>query len=182
MGKGAPCLGLQIVDDILFMPLALILFVALLLGEILCFLAQCFSSSPWQNIDGTRRIVLFDGVCVVCNGLTNFLQKRSLKKLQFVAIQADEALTKEFLDEFDAQRPQLDERLAFIQGPKIFWGSCAVLEMLRHCAFPYPVFSFLGRCFPLFIRDPVYMLFSRNRHRWFGYMPDMVRKYNQTAL
>jgi len=174
MGKGSPCLGLQIIDDILFIPLAIVLFIALIIGEIICCMSACFLKNRTES-DGIRRIVMFDGVCVVCNGLTNFLQKRALKKLQFVPIQADEEQTKEFLDEFNAKRDQLDERLAFIQGPRIFWGSCAVLEMLKHCAFPYPLISTIGFCFPLFIRDPVYMLFSRNRHRWFGLMPNVVR-------
>merc|ERR1711933_352784 len=101
-----------------------------------------------------------------------FMKNRAVGEdvLDIQPIQLDEAKTEAILKEFNRDRSELNMRMGFVDGDEMYFGSCAVLRAFKVLQFPYPFVSFVGSMFPLAIRDPVYMLFSRNRHRWFGMM------------
>lgn len=109
-------------------------------------------------------VVLFDGVCNLCNGVVNFLIDRDPDaRLRFAALQSDAA---QAILEQSGQPNELDT-LVFIDKGRASVRSTAVLRIVRHLPWywqPLRVFWLVPR--PL--RDALYRLVARNRYRLFG--------------
>ena len=110
------------------------------------------------------RIILFDGICNLCNGVVAFLIKKDKKALfRFAALQSEAG--QALLHQYHMD----DENTTFyyIRGNECFQKSTAVLEMLKDLGGIWKAFYFL-RYIPLRARDTVYLFVSRNRYQWFG--------------
>jgi predicted DCC family thiol-disulfide oxidoreductase YuxK len=112
-----------------------------------------------------QNVVLFDGVCNLCNGAVNFLiDIDHQQKLHFASLQSDfgqRVLQAQGLDTF-----QFDS-FVFLQGTQFYTRSRAALEVARTLGgFWQLAYGFM--LVPSFIRDGVYNLVSRYRYRWFG--------------
>lgn len=112
-----------------------------------------------------ERIVLVDGVCHLCQGLTRFIIERDPHaKFRFASLQSDvgaELLRKGGLpvDEVDT--------VVLIENGNYYVRSAAVLRIFRQMRRPWPLlyaFAFV----PLPLRDRMYRYVARNRYRWFG--------------
>lgn len=112
----------------------------------------------------TPPVVLFDGVCNLCNGAVNFLIDRDPKAhLRFAALQSDAA--RAILEQHG--HPNELDTLVFVDRHGVSIRSTAVLRLVRHLPWywqPFRVFWLIPR--PL--RDGVYRWIARNRYRWFG--------------
>jgi predicted DCC family thiol-disulfide oxidoreductase YuxK len=110
-------------------------------------------------------IVLYDGVCGLCDNFVQFVMRRDrAAAIRFAALQSETG--KDLLRTFGLP----DDDLSFIVvivGKKSFIKSAAVLEVLR--CLP-GVWSYLAllRFFPAAISDVVYDFTARHRYRWFG--------------
>jgi predicted DCC family thiol-disulfide oxidoreductase YuxK len=112
-----------------------------------------------------EAIVLFDGVCNLCNGFVNWVIDRDPKrKVMFGSLQSEEA--KALLAKYGESSEYLDSIVA-IKNDKLYKNSRAVLEI---CLTIGGVYSLMGifLIVPNFIRDAVYKWVARNRYRWFG--------------
>ena len=110
-------------------------------------------------------VILFDGFCRFCNGTVNFLIDRDpARRLRFAAFQSEAAgrLHPEAVSVVVGE-----DTLALIEDKHLYLRSTAVLRALRYLRWPWPLLSAL-RLVPAPLRDAVYALFARNRHRWFG--------------
>jgi predicted DCC family thiol-disulfide oxidoreductase YuxK len=111
------------------------------------------------------NVLLFDGVCNLCNGTVQFILKRDTKKrFKFASLQSEkgQALLKEMglpTENFDS--------VVYIRAGKVLQKSSAGLYILRDLGGIWAAF-FPLIIFPRFIRDAVYNLLARNRYRWFG--------------
>ena len=110
-------------------------------------------------------LVLFDGVCTLCNGLVTFVIARdSAGQFQFGALQSRGAAR--VLDLHGAVEP-LPDSLVVIDDGRVFTRSTAALRIARRLPFPWPLAcAFLAVPRPL--RDRIYDLVARRRYRWFG--------------
>ncbi len=111
------------------------------------------------------QVVLFDGVCNLCNGLVIFIIKRDTKsKFKFAALQspAGETLLRKFgLSENDINT------LVYIKGEKYFLKSSAVLNILKDLGgFWKLLFVFIF--IPKFIRNIFYNLIAKTRYSILG--------------
>jgi predicted DCC family thiol-disulfide oxidoreductase YuxK len=109
-------------------------------------------------------IVLFDGVCNLCNGTVDFILKRDRKKqFRFVALQSEagEAIRKNFSipDEIDS--------VVLIHEEIVFYESDAALEIARLLPAPWK-WAVVFKIVPPGWRNAVYRWIARNRYRWFG--------------
>jgi predicted DCC family thiol-disulfide oxidoreductase YuxK len=112
--------------------------------------------------NNAQKILFFDGVCVMCNGLVDFTLKHDKKaRINFAPLQGStaHALVPEYTESLNT--------VVFIAGDKIFTESDAIIR----------VFCELGGIFclakifvlvPKFFRDPLYRFVAKNRYRWFG--------------
>lgn len=110
------------------------------------------------------NVVLFDGVCSLCNSSIDFVVRNEHKDtLKFASLQSDigkNIVAQSGLDE-------VPDSILFYSNGVLYMESTAVLLMCKHLRPPYRWFSVL-RVIPRFFRDSVYGLIARNRYRWFG--------------
>ena len=113
-------------------------------------------------------IVLFDGVCNLCNGFVNFVISRDQKAhFRFGSLQSS-AVTQ-ILAAYGGNFISSDAMTTVIllQDKKIYTRSEAVLKIFRGMDAGWPIlYGFI--IVPAFIRDFVYSIFSKYRYRWFG--------------
>jgi predicted DCC family thiol-disulfide oxidoreductase YuxK len=111
-----------------------------------------------------ERIVLFDGVCSVCDhGVHFILDRDSRRRFQFAALQspAGQALLERF------GIPNRLETMVLIEGGAVYTASTAVLRVARKLDGAWPVFYVL-RFVPRRLRDLLYRFFVAHRYQWFG--------------
>lgn len=110
-------------------------------------------------------LVLFDGVCHLCNGFVQFVIARDpAGRFQFGALQTPSA--RRVLDLHDTPDP-LPDTLVLVDQGRVFTRSTAVLRIARHLTFPWPLaYAFLAVPRPL--RDGIYAIVARHRYQWFG--------------
>ncbi|GBG33885.1 DCC family protein At1g52590, chloroplastic [Hondaea fermentalgiana] len=123
-----------------------------------------------------RRIVLFDGVCVLCNRFGRFVVSHlpDPNEVSFVPFQDPMANPhvnlKRLEAEFGFKEDELQDRIAVIEGDRILWGPDAVIAIMQWCYAPFPLAK-LGLIVPWPIRDAAYLTVAKNRYRWFGTQP-----------
>jgi predicted DCC family thiol-disulfide oxidoreductase YuxK len=110
-------------------------------------------------------IILFDGVCNLCNGAVQFIIKRDRKKrFVFASLQSTfgkTQLVKAGLDPYSLQS------ILVIDHDRFFQRSDAAIKIADNLN---GFWSFLSvfRFVPKFIRDGVYNFIARYRYRIFG--------------
>lgn len=110
-------------------------------------------------------ILLFDGVCNLCNGAVNFIIDHDPKShFQFAALQSD--FGQEKLEELGFNQEEFDS-LVLLQNKKVYTKSSAALRIAKKLTFPYPLL-YVFIILPPFLRDAAYNLIARNRYKWFG--------------
>lgn len=124
-----------------------------------------------------RPIVLFDGVCNMCNGGVNFILDWDKKeKLRFGALQGD--VGKELLRRC-GRRPDDISSIVLVEENGYHLKSDAVLKIAQVCEMPLPILSTFLFWFPAFFRDGVYDVIADNRYSFLG-MRDTCRITDET--
>lgn len=110
-------------------------------------------------------LVLFDGVCNLCNGFVQFVVARDPGgRFQFGALQS--ASARRVLERHDTPAP-LPDAIVLVDDGQLFTRSSAALRIARRLTFPWPLaYAFIAVPRPL--RDGIYDLVARHRYRWFG--------------
>ena len=112
-----------------------------------------------------QPLLLYDGVCLLCNGLIKFVLKADKKgKIHISPLQSDYAGKR--LEGTDIIAKDLDS-VVLIANSQVYSSSRAVLELFRLLGFPYQLL-YIFRVVPSFIRDAIYRWIARNRYGWFG--------------
>ncbi|MDN3203050.1 thiol-disulfide oxidoreductase DCC family protein [Algoriphagus sediminis] len=112
-----------------------------------------------------KSIILFDGVCNLCNSSIDFIIQRD-KNDKFLVGPLQEKLGGELTKKFDIPEDYLDS-LVLIENDQIFFKSTAALKIARNLSGGWPAFYPLIYL-PKVLRDPVYDWIARNRYKWFG--------------
>lgn len=111
-------------------------------------------------------ILLFDGVCNLCNGFVQFLIKRDPGGVfRFASLQSEAA--EKLLDE---KAPDLKDSLStvvLIEGGQVYTHSDVALRVVRHLGGAWPLLQ-VFYILPKPLRDAIYNFVARNRYRWFG--------------
>lgn len=112
-----------------------------------------------------ERIILFDGVCNLCNGLVKFIIRHDHQKIfRFAALQS--SFGQDFLNKHRLS-PDNRNSVIYISNDQYFSRSDAILNILYDMGSGWRLFyGFI--IIPRFIRDAVYDLVSRFRYRIFG--------------
>ncbi|MEO1009336.1 MAG: thiol-disulfide oxidoreductase DCC family protein [Planctomycetota bacterium] len=109
-------------------------------------------------------IVLFDGICGLCNGLVDFLLRKDRHgRLRYAALQSDAGA---HLLERTGVPPEADT-IVVVRGGRALLRSDAVLAIARELGPPWSLAGVL-RVIPRPIRDLAYRVIARNRYRVFG--------------
>lgn len=122
-------------------------------------------------MDSGHPIILYDGVCGLCNRLVQFLLKHDRHgRLRYASLQSDFAakvLQRHGFDPKDLDTLHLVEN--FEQSDeRVLQRSDAVLRAGRELGGVWPGLSSVAKVIPRALRDVVYRLVARNRYRVFG--------------
>jgi len=122
------------------------------------------------RIHESNPIVLYDGVCGLCNRLNQFLLKRDgHDRLRFASLQSDLATT--LLQRHGVDSHDLDTVYVVLDydqpGERLLSRSDAIIYALIQLDGIWKLAG-MGRVLPRFLRDGIYKLVARNRYRVFG--------------
>lgn len=110
-------------------------------------------------------LVLFDGVCNLCENSIQFILAHEVKaQFTFASLQSN--LAQQLLLKHQI-RPSLDSLVLFTSSTEFYRESSAAWRIAETLKSPYSYLSFI-RYFPLFIRDFSYRLIAKNRYYFWG--------------
>ena len=109
-------------------------------------------------------IIVFDGVCVLCNGWVRFLLERDGGRYRFAAMQTPAGRALLVAHGLDADDPA---SFLLVDKGQAWTDSDAIRRVLVGLGGPWKS-AVLLVLIPRFLRDPLYRFFARNRYRWFG--------------
>lgn len=107
-------------------------------------------SKDIEDIIQQHDIILFDAVCVICNGWARFLIQYD-NKIQFKLVSAQSPLDVALLEHYQMSTAHYSTMLV-IQAGTLYTESTALLKVMQHLGFPFNVMS-TGYLVPRFIRD-----------------------------
>jgi predicted DCC family thiol-disulfide oxidoreductase YuxK len=106
-------------------------------------------------------LVLFDGVCGLCNRAVDFLLAHDHRAtLRFAPLQSP----------IGQQWADGDARISsvvLVENGRAFYRSTAALRTLKHLGFPWAL-AYGLIIIPPFLRNWVYEIVARHRYKWFG--------------
>lgn len=112
-----------------------------------------------------KKIILFDGVCNLCNGAVQFIIKRDKKDVfRFAALQ--EATGQKLIEENEIYVPDM-ESMVLIEADAYYTKSSAALRIAYEFGGLWKLLK-LFEWLPVPLRDALYNLIARNRYKWFG--------------
>jgi predicted DCC family thiol-disulfide oxidoreductase YuxK len=118
----------------------------------------------------SNPIVLYDGVCGLCNGLNQFLLKRDVKdRFRFASLQSN--FSNVVLNRHGANSTDLDTVYVVLDhdqpGERLLARSDAILYLAGQLGGIWRLGQ-AGRFIPRVVRDVMYKLVANNRYRLFG--------------
>ena len=118
-----------------------------------------------------QKIILFDGVCNLCNNSVVFVLRHEPKPIfKFASIQSE---TGKELQQWCGLPSDYSEAVILVVNGKIHLGSTAALKIGQTLRFPWSLVASMGFIVPRFIRDWVYGQIAKHRYdllskSWFG--------------
>lgn len=115
-------------------------------------------------------IILFDGVCNLCNGFVQFIIEHDpAGKFQFTALQSDagQALLRQhgLRIATDGAGP---DSVRLLENGHLYSHSTAVLRIAQRLGGGWAMLAAPGWLLPTALRDAIYRFVARHRYRWFG--------------
>ncbi|NNL03285.1 MAG: DUF393 domain-containing protein [Eudoraea sp.] len=119
-----------------------------------------------------KKIILFDGVCNLCNSSIQFVIRHDKKnRYKFAALQSDTA--KMLLNERGIDSSQIDSIILIDPNTAYYIKSTAALEIGKSFGGGWRLLS-IFEWVPRPIRDWIYDLIAKNRYSWFGKQNDCM--------
>ena len=115
-----------------------------------------------------QAIVLYDGVCGLCNRLVRFLLERDRhRRLRYATLQGELGEEVQKAVGIHQQDGKLETMLLLERDGTLHQRGTAALRTLRYLGGLYPLLSRLS-VLPGWLLDPAYKLVARSRYRIFG--------------
>jgi predicted DCC family thiol-disulfide oxidoreductase YuxK len=123
-----------------------------------------------MNRDWDSAVILYDGVCGLCNRFVQFVLRHDRREIfRFAALQSpfgQSALVRGGLEGSDLKTVYVI--VPTQSGEKILARSEAALFVLKELGSLWRAVVMFSRLFPKFVRDWAYDVVARNRYRVFG--------------
>lgn len=112
-----------------------------------------------------ESIILFDGLCNLCDGAVNFVIKHDVeKKYLFTSLQSNAG--QKLLKQYNLPLKNFNS-FTLIQDSKVFIQSTAALKVAKDLKGVIK-FIYIFIIVPPFIRNAIYNWIAKNRYKWFG--------------
>ena len=116
-------------------------------------------------MDMDSQIVLFDGICNLCNGIVQFIIKRDPKgKFKFAALQSEAGQALLAKLGFPAN---YKDSIIYVNGNSYYRKSTAALKILKDLGGIWKLF-YVFMILPRFIRNFFYDIIAKTRYTIFG--------------
>lgn len=117
-------------------------------------------------IPDNKKLILFDGVCNLCNSSVQYVIKHDKKDIfRFAALQS--SVGEQIIEKFKIDTKKTDSILLYTPNKNIVYKSTAALQIAYKLGFPQNILS-VFLIVPVFIRNWVYDFIAKNRYKWFG--------------
>lgn len=119
-----------------------------------------------NNLPKDKQLILFDGVCNLCNSSVLYIIKHDkANRFMFAPLQSDAG--KQIIDKFNIDTSKTDSILLYSKGKSLSVKSSAALHIAKHLGFPRSLMTVFF-IIPTFIRNWVYDFVAKNRYKWYG--------------
>jgi len=118
------------------------------------------------NLEKDKKLLLFDGVCNLCNSSVQYIIKHDKKNIfMFSTLQSD--TSQKIIKEYKIDINKTDSIILYSPKKGIDYKSTAALKIAYHLGFPNNLMS-VFLIIPSPIRNWVYDYIAKNRYKWFG--------------
>lgn len=119
-----------------------------------------------EQLDKNIEIILFDGVCNLCNGAIQFIIKKDKKRVfRYTSLQSN--LGKKLLAERNINPKEIDS-IILIKSDKVYYTKSSAAIHISKKLYSITKLLTIFLIVPKFLRDPVYDYIAKNRYQWFG--------------
>ena len=119
-----------------------------------------------QNLPKNKKIILFDGVCNLCDSSVQFVIKHDKKDVfRFVSLQSE--LGQNILKHIGINPSNIDSVVVYEPGIAYYFKSAAAIEIAKNLGGVFH-FGTIFRIIPTGIRNQLYNYIAKNRYKWFG--------------
>jgi len=120
-----------------------------------------------DKIPKDKALILFDGVCNLCNSSVLYVIKRD-KQDAFLFAPLQGEIGQAIINEFNIDTQKTDSILLYQpKERRIYQKSNAALRIAKKLRFPTNLLT-IFLIVPSFIRDRFYNYVAKNRYRWYG--------------
>ncbi|MES2574825.1 MAG: thiol-disulfide oxidoreductase DCC family protein [Bacteroidota bacterium] len=118
------------------------------------------------NLPPNKKIILFDGVCNLCNSAVQFVIQHDKKDVfRFVPLQSE--LGKEILQHIGINPKNIDSIILYEPEVAYYYKSSAAIEIAKSLG-GLLHFGTIFRIIPTAIRNRLYDYIAKNRYKWYG--------------
>ena len=112
-----------------------------------------------------QSIILFDGLCNLCDAAVNFVIKHDVEKnFLFTSLQSD--VGQKLLKKYNLPLENFNS-FTLIQNNEVYTQSTAALKVAKQLKSGIK-FIYIFIIIPPFIRNAIYNWIAKNRYKWFG--------------
>lgn len=118
------------------------------------------------NLPKDKKIILFDGVCNLCDSAIQLIIKYDNKDVfRFVALQSELGL--EIIKHIGINVANIDSIVLYEPGIAYYYKSEAALQIARNLGGIF-IIGTIFRILPIGIRNQLYDYIAKNRYKWYG--------------
>lgn len=118
-----------------------------------------------ENLPKDKKIILFDGVCNLCNSSVQYIIERDHKDMyRFASLQSD--IGQQIQHYLGIANRNIDSIVLYEPNKAYYYKSGAIIEIAKEM--PYFSWFTIFRIVPASLRDFVYDYIAKNRYKWYG--------------
>ena len=118
------------------------------------------------NLPKNKKIILFDGVCNLCDSAVQFVIKHDKKDVfRFVALQSE--LGQQILKHIGINSANIDTIILYEPGIAYYYKSEAALQIAKNLG-GFLHFGTVFKIIPTGISNQLYDYIAKNRYKWYG--------------
>ena len=119
-----------------------------------------------ENLPKDKKIILYDGVCNLCDSAVQMIIKHDSKDVfRFVALQSD--LGQKIIKHLGIDTQKTDSIILYQPGFAYYYKSEAVLEIAKDLSGLF-YFGTLFSILPTSLNNHIYDYIAKNRYKWYG--------------